>query len=600
MQKYSFSADKALNKWPDPIYDQLADKNTSIENLITSDTVKLFCPIHGEYNKTVKQMYADLNIRGHLRCYKCGRLAAAKHAQETSMKRYGTKVPSQNPEIYKKIRQTNLERYGYEVVTSSPEFMKKQRETNMKKYGVPYVILNPKIKAKANKVMLEKYGTIHALQNKDSANKFKDTMMNRYHVNYGLQSKELYDKFTDTMKEKYQVEHALQNEDIKQKMIDTNTERYNSEFVSQTYNGYCKIQQTKNRIPVSEDIFNIVNNKELFSNYIDTFTINEGHSPTIVDLSSRLGFGKSTIGQKIILHGLQDKIKYLGGESYGEYEIMDFLDQYNIKYKHRYKKLGPEIDIFIPKCNIGIEFNGLYWHSDIYKEKKYHYNKKKYYQDIGINIINIYDDEWADDNTQDIIKSIILSSCNISNNKSIEYARKLKLVEFDHDSYSINKIREFFDENHLQGYRTASIYVALVDNDDDIIECMSFGYPYFGNKNNDHKYQYELIRHCSKIYHNVVGGKERIFKHFIQNHPYDSSYDNYILTYCDIDKFNGNSYLKLGFQYIGHKLQVWGVTNNYTKRIFRNPNNNAVFKDLPKIYGCGNNVYAYNKKGNDK
>jgi hypothetical protein len=123
---------------------------------------------------------------------------------------------------------------------------------------------------------------------------------------------------------------------------------------------------------------------------------------------------------------------------------------------------------------------------------------------------------------------------------------------------------------------------------------MSFGYAYFGNRKNKNKYQFELIRHCTKMYHNVVGGKERIFKYFLTQYPYDEKHHNYIITYCDVDKFSGESYERLGFRYIDHKIQVWGIEDAYTKRVFRDPNNNDYFKLLPKIYGCGNNVYIYN------
>ena len=49
-----------------------------------------------------------------------------------------------------------------------------------------------------------------------------------------------------------------------------------------------------------------------------------------------------------------------------ELEIIDFLTELKIRSIHRYSKQGPELDIFLPEYNVGIEFNGLYWHSDLY------------------------------------------------------------------------------------------------------------------------------------------------------------------------------------------------------------------------------------------
>lgn len=53
-----------------------------------------------------------------------------------------------------------------------------------------------------------------------------------------------------------------------------------------------------------------------------------------------------------------------------------------------------EIDIYIPEMKLGFEFNGLYWHSDLRKDKMYHYNKMKYFENKGIHLIQIFEDEW--------------------------------------------------------------------------------------------------------------------------------------------------------------------------------------------------------------
>ena len=52
-----------------------------------------------------------------------------------------------------------------------------------------------------------------------------------------------------------------------------------------------------------------------------------------------------------------------------------------------------EIDFYVPKKRIAIEFNGLYWHSDKFKEKNYHLNKSKELEEKGIRLIHIFEDE---------------------------------------------------------------------------------------------------------------------------------------------------------------------------------------------------------------
>ena len=47
---------------------------------------------------------------------------------------------------------------------------------------------------------------------------------------------------------------------------------------------------------------------------------------------------------------------------------------------------GKEIDIYLPDEKVGIEYNGLYWHSEKFKDINYHYDKYKFFKDNGINL----------------------------------------------------------------------------------------------------------------------------------------------------------------------------------------------------------------------
>lgn len=54
---------------------------------------------------------------------------------------------------------------------------------------------------------------------------------------------------------------------------------------------------------------------------------------------------------------------------------------------------GQELDFYIPSKKLAIEFNGNYWHSDLKKEKKYHFNKSKLADSKGIRLIHIWEYE---------------------------------------------------------------------------------------------------------------------------------------------------------------------------------------------------------------
>ena len=72
--------------------------------------------------------------------------------------------------------------------------------------------------------------------------------------------------------------------------------------------------------------------------------------------------------------------------------------------------------------------------------------------------------------------------------------------------------REFLDTNHLQGYSTASINLALKYRGK-IVGIMTFGVPKF-----DKEFEYELVRMVYKIDTIIVDGTERLFKYFLYSY----------------------------------------------------------------------------------
>ena len=57
-----------------------------------------------------------------------------------------------------------------------------------------------------------------------------------------------------------------------------------------------------------------------------------------------------------------------------------------------------EIDIYIPALKLGIEYNGIYWHSTkCIKDKNYHINKTMIARKAGIKLIHIFEDQWLSD-----------------------------------------------------------------------------------------------------------------------------------------------------------------------------------------------------------
>ena len=103
---------------------------------------------------------------------------------------------------------------------------------------------------------------------------------------------------------------------------------------------------------------------------------------------------------------------------------------------------------------------------------------------------------------------------------------------------------DFLQENHYQGYIPSTINYGLFDGDELIID-MTFGVPRFNKR-----YDWELLRLCTKKDCIVHGGASRLWKHFLEENV------GSIISYCNESKFSGNVYNELGFT-------KRGVCNSY-------------------------------------
>ena len=150
-----------------------------------------------------------------------------------------------------------------------------------------------------------------------------------------------------------------------------------------------------------------------------------------------------------------------------ENEIVDYILSKGIEVIKNDRKIlnGKEIDIYIPYLKLGIEFNGLYWHSDIYKDKKYHLNKKKECFNKDVNLIHIWEDNWI--YNPDIVKSRINNLLNINMERIM--ARKCSIK-----NVSSSESKLFLDKNHLQGNIYSSYNIGLY-SDSELVSIMTFG-----------------------------------------------------------------------------------------------------------------------------
>ena len=193
---------------------------------------------------------------------------------------------------------------------------------------------------------------------------------------------------------------------------------------------------------------------------------------------------------------------------------------------------GKEIDIFIPSKNIGIEYNGLRWHSEWFggKSMSYHLNKLNECNEKNIKLIHIFEDEYIEH--KEIVLNKLFHILNICKPSNKIMARKCDIVEIDKCTAEI-----FLNQYHIQGFASSTVYLGCF-YESNLIGVMTF-------KKECKDGYWELNRFASDYNYICQGVGGKLFKYFIKKYnPIE------VKSFADrrwtIDKDN-NLYTKLGF-----------------------------------------------------
>lgn len=210
-----------------------------------------------------------------------------------------------------------------------------------------------------------------------------------------------------------------------------------------------------------------------------------------------------------------------------ESDLADFIESHIPIERSNRTLIAPlELDIYIPSKNIAIEFNGLYWHSEKFKSKNYHYDKYLACKNQGVQLIQIWEDDW--NYKKDIVKLSILTKLNLSNIKSI-YARKtdvnMKVKPID--------AKLFYEQNHIQGFSPATHHIGLMYNNE-LVALASFK-----DQGTMADVRWDLVRFATSV--RVPGGFSKILSHFKNYRKGD------IKSFADLTISNGSLYETNGF-----------------------------------------------------
>ena len=218
-----------------------------------------------------------------------------------------------------------------------------------------------------------------------------------------------------------------------------------------------------------------------------------------------------------------------------ERDLQNFLKEQNIKFESsRQFLIGKEIDILIHDKKIGIEFNGLKWHTEWFgkKDRNYHINKTISCNEKGYGLIHIFEDEYV--NNKDIVYSKIRHILHLNNNLPTIGGRKCTIKEI----YK-NEAQNFLNKNHIQGFASATVYLGAFYKNK-LIAVMDFKYGNLKNKS------WDLNRFATNINYKCPGVANKLFNFFIKKYN-----PSKIISFADrrwTMKPDDNLYTKLNFK----------------------------------------------------
>lgn len=297
--------------------------------------------------------------------------------KQTCNKKYETDYWFQSDKFKKQSKETNLRLRGVEYASQDPNVKLSVKFTNICKRNVPVVFQDPNMKEQAKQTNLRKRGVEYATQDPNVKASIRKTTMG----NGGF---------------------TFQRESSRKRAIETTRRLYD-----------CDNASSSNIVKVLRDIDRIERDEryELLTGLRDgTIQLSESE---IIELTSRYWEGQ----EREILKdfGILEPYKFLT-----EVKLCNLLDTLNIEYIHRAKSAHQvrnanreyyELDAYIPSLNLGIEINGLGFHSvnkhpyDDPKTPEWHFEKFKAFRDSGILMLSFTDHE-QDHFTEDYVNII--------------------------------------------------------------------------------------------------------------------------------------------------------------------------------------------------
>lgn len=378
------------------------------------------------------------------------------------------------PDIVNKRKQTHIKNTGVSNNMKCPVGLKVWKDSFFDKYGVTSPTQLPEFNFKAN---WDFDNDCWYTQTEKFKNTARATTLSRYGVT-----------------------HASSHPMVKEKAIQTNLSRYG--------------RISPNQVHIPTESLDILMDKDRLSELVKSNCMS-----TVGDM---LGVHYSSVQRACALLDIPTK----KSTSQGERDVAIFVESlgFLINRNVYFKECKREADIVIESLKLIIEFNGVYWHCDDFKNPTYHQQKTLSFLKLGYSTLHIWEDDWDNPIKREIILNKIRSKLGVPSRRT--YARKCDIM-----LCTRLEVVDFYENNHIQGHVNGSYYIGL-KLDGVLVGCMTF------NSKGDGVY--DLSRFATSI--NVVGGASRCLSFFKRTVAW-----SHIFTFASLDYSSGNVYDRLGF-----------------------------------------------------
>lgn len=476
-----------------------------------------------------------------------------------------------------------LAAHGVDNSMRMPEVVSRRIEAERRENDGLMFVQTEKFKTMSRETQHAKFGTWYSASD-EGRRRYRELMMETRGVPEFFQSGEFRDKATATLNKKYDVDNYSQTRMWKEQAEATSLKKWGARHY---------MQSLAARQPAMARYSGIL----------------EKWNCRLLDMDSkecvkyrcdRCGGECSEQGQLVVwrdVHGITPctacypKVSNVSVE---ETALGDFIRSLGFDVTHYDRDfIGPYgADIVVEPAKLIVEYDGLHWHSELYRDSRYHARKTMLAREMGYRLVHVFSDEWV--YRGDIVKSRLRHILGAGSGSRV-YARKCRVGDV---TSAVEK--EFLERNHIQGAVRSKWQYGLYDGDR-LVALMTFGPGRFERDT------VELLRFCCELDTAVVGGAGRLFAAFVDGNPGISR----VVSYADARwSDDGAFYPRLGFDLVavsvpGYFIVDGDVRHNrmrYQRHLIAGPDDVGkseheitLERGLYRIYDCGQYKYEWRR-----